>query len=154
MNGCASLKLAKPECAAESDALERSFVRETGPGEIRFTVDGAPESVKSRVLDALLTEHIPVRSSQGDFLEAQVRTDTELGNDYTVTAHAAVTSSDQLRSTVRFYAERTRASRTEQAVTRIDGCGFGSAGATWLSFLRAATALQPDASKRWVVKAQ
>jgi hypothetical protein len=151
--GCASLKLSPPPSAAASAELERGFVVQHGPAEVQFVVTGAPDQVAQRLTSAFMAETLAVTSSQPGLIEAKLPADNQIGVAYQVVARGLIAPAEPGSTRVRLYGERTVMFVTKDSldVQRIDGGMYGRSGATWLSFLRIATSLQPDSSKRVVV---
>jgi hypothetical protein len=150
---CTSLRLAPSPSAAPSGELQRGFRREQGPAEVQFTIAGTPDLVTPRVTSAFMAETLSVTSSQPELIEAKLPPDTELGVTYRVVARAVIAPADAGSTRVRLYGERTISAVTKDTldIQRIDGGMYGRSGATWLSLLKIATALQPDSSRRVVV---
>jgi hypothetical protein len=151
--GCTSLRLAPSPSAAESGELQRGFRRQQGPAEVQFTVAGTPDLVTPRVTSAFTAETLSVTSSQPELIEAKLPADKELGVTYQVVARAVIAPAEAGSTRVRLYGERTISAVTKDTldVQRIDGGMYGRSGATWLSLLKIAAALQPDSSRRVVV---
>jgi hypothetical protein len=133
--------------------MQRGFVVRHGPAEVQFTIAGTPDQVTPRVMSAFMAETLSVTSSQPGVIEARLPADKEIGVTYQVVARALITASDSGRTLVRLYGERSVSAVSSDPIDtqRIDGGMFGRAGATWLSLLKIAVALQPDSSRRTVV---
>jgi hypothetical protein len=153
LGACASIQLAPPPSAAESVELERGFVVQHGPAEVRFAVAGSPDEVAKRLSSAFAAETLAVTSSQPGLIEAKLPADNQIGVSYQVVARGLVAAAEPGSTSVRLYGERTVMFVTKDSldVQRIDGGMYGRSGATWLSFLKIAKSLQPDSSKRVVV---
>lgn len=150
---CTSLKLAPSPSAAPSQELQRGFRPQQGPAEVQFTVAGAPDAVTPQVMRAFTAETLSVTSTQPGVVEATLPADNEVGVKYQVVVRAVIAPADAGSTRVRLYGERTISSVTKDPldVQRIDGGMYGRSGATWVSLLRIAAALQPDSSRRVVI---
>jgi hypothetical protein len=153
VSGCAPLQLAPPPTAAASAELERKFVVQHGPAEVQFVVTGPPEQIAQRLTAAFIAETLSVTSSQPGLIEAKLPADNQIGVTYQVVARGLMAPAEPGSTRVRLYGERTVMFVTKDSldVQRIDGGMYGRSGATWLSFLKIASSLQPDSSKRTVV---
>jgi len=105
------------------------------------------------VMRAFTAETLSVTSTQPGLVEATLPVDNEIGVKYQVVVRAVIAPADAGSTRVRLYGERTITSVTTDPldVQRIDGGMYGRSGATWVSLLRIAAALQPDSSRRVVV---
>jgi hypothetical protein len=150
---CTSLRLAPSPSAAPSDELQRGFRRQQGPAEVQLTLTGGPDQVTPRVMSAFKDETLSVTSSQPGLIEAKLPADNEVGVRYQVVVRAEIAPADAGSTRVRLYGERTITAVTQDPldVQRVDGGMYGRSGATWLSLLKIAAALQPDSSRRVVV---
>lgn len=138
--------------AAERARIDSAFAAEPRMEEIRLTLRAPAQTVRPRVIAAMLACDVPVSQSSGDVIEARYGEETGLIGNYELTTHAYVVALDDSTTLVRLTGTETAkrgAARNPTINTKpVSNKNMGRSRHAWLQLRNVAKQLRADEAMR------